>query len=577
MKKIIGIITLVVLLIGGGYMYLRFHVLKAKDYKPVVAKEKNVVDLRPAIIAKLQQLVKDGSAGLYRLNIDSINLDIINSKLDVTGASLWIDTATMRLLDKSQKLSNDLFKLKFNKLHIDGIGVEDLLHKDRIEVTNIEIDEPQVVVYHKTRSYNIEEEKKEKKQPLFQRILGTMKMIAIGKIDIRHGTFVLHQEGIKGPPTKLNDLGIVLTKILIDSATQFDQNRFLFAKTANFSAKNYSLPTPDSLYVFSVGSVAVSADKHTMTTENIHLTPKGGKKGFMSKIKTRKEMYDVKIPKLTLRGVNWWAILNNEKWLSSEVDLYDPNMYVYMDPRVPSSKIFSLNNFPHQRFLKIPTPISVKKLNLHNFKLAYEEFNPHINRSGTVRFDQLNAQITNVSNIKTDISLHPIAIANAQAKFMGVTPIKAKIQFYLNKASTGNFEVDIDVLDTLNNYTINTVAEPLAQFTIKRGLFLKGTGHIDGDNHGTKAKVALEYRDLHITPLRNDSNDNGKLRKHPIISFFANKLLIKDNNPGANGQLRQPEYTVDRDHHQNFFNFIWLTIMTGVLKTIGIPVKLIIK
>lgn len=61
MKKIIAVITRLVLILGLTYLYPRFHILKAKNFKSVVAKEKNAVDLRPALIAKLQQLVKDGS------------------------------------------------------------------------------------------------------------------------------------------------------------------------------------------------------------------------------------------------------------------------------------------------------------------------------------------------------------------------------------------------------------------------------------------------------------------------------------------------------------------------------------
>lgn len=80
---------------------------------------------------------------------------------------------------------------------------------------------------------------------------------------------------------------------------------------------------------------------------------------------------------------------------------------------------------------------------------------------------------------------------------------------------------------------------------------------------------AEQYRDLNITPLKSDSAANGKLKKKKFISFLANAILIKDKNPGGNGKLRKPEYTVERDHHDNFFNFIWLSILTGILKTIG--------
>ncbi|GAC1588513.1 MAG: hypothetical protein NVS3B19_08080 [Ginsengibacter sp.] len=576
MKKIIGAIIVIVLIAGGAYMYLRFHVLKAKDYKPVVAKEKNMVDLRPAIIAKLQQLVKDGSDSLYRLNIDSIEPDVINAKVYIRNASISVDTPSLNILDKAHKLPDDIFKIKLNAFYVNHFGIEDLLHKNRINVGDIIFSKPTVNIYHHLRAYNAEERKENSKKSLYQRLLGNIKSIGIAKIQIDHGTFIIHQFDKKANNTKLNDVSVSLSKILIDSSTQFDKNRFLFAKTASFSAKNYALPTPDSLYVFSVGAIAISADQHTLIADNVRLKAKGGKEGFMKRIKSRKEMYDISVPKISLKGVNWRAILNNEKWLSSEANLFSPLIYVYMDPRLPVPKNIHLNNFPHQVLLRSPLPISVSRITFRNFKVSYEEFNPKINRSGTVHFDRINGSITYASNIPSEIKNHPIAYANAKGWFMNATPAIARFQFFMNKPETGDFKLDIDV-DTLKNNTINLVSEPLALFNIKRGEFIHGTAHVEGNNTTTHDNLAVEYRNLHITPLKADSNDEGKLKKKAITSFFANKILIKDNNPGGNGELRKPSYSVDRDHHGNFFNFIWLSVMTGVLKTIGIPVKLIIK
>lgn len=67
MKRLLFIFIFVIIIVSGGYFYIRFVVLKAKDFKPDYSKSKSVADLRPALIAKLQQLVKDASGGLYSL------------------------------------------------------------------------------------------------------------------------------------------------------------------------------------------------------------------------------------------------------------------------------------------------------------------------------------------------------------------------------------------------------------------------------------------------------------------------------------------------------------------------------
>ena len=102
----------------------------------------------------------------------------------------------------------------------------------------------------------------------------------------------------------------------------------------------------------------------------------------------------------------------------------------------------------------------------------------------------------------------------------------------------------------------------------------EGSVHIDGDNLNASAKLSMSYTDLHIDPLK-DADENGKLKKKHASSLIAN-VLIKNSNPAKAGALRQPEYTISRAHSANFFSMLWKATETGILKTIGVPVKLVI-
>jgi hypothetical protein len=90
-KKIVLISVIsIVIIISGGFLYFKYGVLKTNDVKPDNSKASSVLDLRPAIIAKLQQLVKEGSDGLYTLSIKKIDPDLLSSKLDVVDGSLLL-------------------------------------------------------------------------------------------------------------------------------------------------------------------------------------------------------------------------------------------------------------------------------------------------------------------------------------------------------------------------------------------------------------------------------------------------------------------------------------------------------
>src|ERR1700733_9331728 len=76
------------------------------------------IDLRPAIIAKLQSLIKSGSDSLYDLSIEKIQPDVLSSTLDIVGAKLTPNKQALQHLDGLQKAPDDVFTVSLDSLHI---------------------------------------------------------------------------------------------------------------------------------------------------------------------------------------------------------------------------------------------------------------------------------------------------------------------------------------------------------------------------------------------------------------------------------------------------------------------------
>jgi hypothetical protein len=155
---------------------------------------------------------------------------------------------------------------------------------------------------------------------------------------------------------------------------------------------------------------------------------------------------------------------------------------------------------------------------------------------------------------------------------MNKTPLTTKFSFDLVKQGTGQFTTDIH-MGTLDKETINPIAEPLGPFIVKSGQMQEGTVNMEGDNLNLNATMDVHYTDLHLTPLKPPDSTNEGLKKKHVTSFIANMIFIKNDNPNG-GKLRKPSYNLGRDHYDNFVSFVWHTIVKGLLKSIGIPVKL---
>src|SRR4051794_9808962 len=149
MKKVTVIFVLIGILGVAAYLFVSdslstpgFNPSNPRDTAMAPKAAETNLDLRPKLIKRIQQLVKKGSNGLYNLSIHEIAPDIINSELNVSGFLLSPDTTAWKELRRTQKLPASVFKITAKNVQIKGIGIKDLLEKDKIDLKTIFISNP---------------------------------------------------------------------------------------------------------------------------------------------------------------------------------------------------------------------------------------------------------------------------------------------------------------------------------------------------------------------------------------------------------------------------------------------------
>jgi len=224
--------------------------------------------------------------------------------------------------------------------------------------------------------------------------------------------------------------------------------------------------------------------------------------------------------------------------------------------------------------MKIPIPVFVRQLDFQQLKVVFRQYNPETRSTGTVVVTDIKGNAKHITNVPAEIKKLPYTLLSAKGLLTAKVPFGARFKFDLAHYRSGQFTVDV-YMDTLNKEIVNPMAEPLGRFTVKSGQMQHGTTHLEGDNFHLGGTMQVRYTDLHLIPLKSDSA-RGELKKNHLKSFFANIIFIKNENRMGN-ELRQPTFTVGRDHHQNFVGYIWTAILTGLCKTIGVPVMSVVK
>mgnify|MGYP001796800019 FL=1 len=91
-------------------------------------------------------MVKDGSKGLYKLSVQDIEPDIAGASVDLNNVTFVTDSAILHRLDSMHLAPDDVFAISFKKLHIEGLGIGELISKKSINLDKITNSYPVVTV-----------------------------------------------------------------------------------------------------------------------------------------------------------------------------------------------------------------------------------------------------------------------------------------------------------------------------------------------------------------------------------------------------------------------------------------------
>ncbi|CAN5714954.1 hypothetical protein BH10BAC2_BH10BAC2_17220 [soil metagenome] len=543
------ILTSVVVIISGALLYLKFR---------------SSTDFEPLIKEKLQQLVKDGSNGLYRLDAARINVDVIDGQIVVLNASLSIDSARLMQLDQLKQAPNDVYKIAFESLVIEGIGPDDFLKKKNIDLGTLYIKDPTVEIFHHNRDYNYVPVDT---SSLYKRIGKQIGHFSVKDIVVQNVDFKYHNKAKENKLTHLQHVTVNFHDILIDSSTQNDSSRFLYAKDAGIILKDYNFATPDSLYSLHIDSFSLNAASHFLDATGISLKPRGKKENFSQKLSYYKDRYDISVAKASIKNIDWWQLISEDGFTASQVKLSDGNVEVFADRTLPDPHKNKVGNYPHQLLTRLKLPVMIDTIRVQNLKVTFTELNEKTKRKGSVVFDDINGVFSNITNRPEVIAGNKYFMLDAHTKLMSAGALHALFKFDLANADKGNFSLDLEV-GSMDGKALNVATVPLGLFEIKSADINKITAHVEANDYNSRGTVTFLYKNLEVAVLKQDEEENNKLKKRGLISFIANSFVIEKSNTAEDKNKDPKKVNYKRDPEKSFFNLIWKTLFTGLGDTV---------
>jgi hypothetical protein len=524
-------------------------------------KKVSAMDLRPLFLQKLQQLIQKSTGSLYLLSAGDMKLDVFSSKLSLHAVTLRPDAQVLKRLQANGEHPAEVYTASFDSLLIEGINLDDALTSKTMDYRLVKLVNPVI------RIDRYQQKNQKSKMNVEEGFLKEMEKLAINRLVVEEGSITVNNKA-QGTTKKFNRVTAQLKNILLNESTRGARDRFLFAKEATMEMHDFSTLARNGLYRFKIKDAFINATERQVVLKNFQFAPTLSKQAFMKKQSRATELYNLSIPSVTIQGVNWWEALNGDAISARLIQTRGGRFSVYFDRSLPPKN--KMGNFPNQLLRKAPFLLDINKLQIRNLAIAYEEFNPLSEQSGTIYLDKTNLTVSNLRNGKG--SREPVVV-NGNALLMHSVPLNATFRFNMAEAEKGKFTATIRT-SGFQGKVMNPVARPLGMLNIDRGEVQQLDATIQGHEWGATGDVRLRYDDLKLSLLEKNKTGKGMNDKN-LLSLLANVLVIRNSNPKQpEEKAEKKQASFQRDPQNGFVNLVWKTAFVGILKTIGAPEKM---
>lgn len=543
---VLGILFTFAILIGAAALYL------SAKWKPIVT-------------TKIKEGVYNGSNHLYRIDFKDIHLNLISGNIVLDSIQLTPDTNVFNQLKSIKKAPTHVFRIKLAHLKLSRVGILTAYFKRKIKINSLTLDNPSIdMVYHKVPK---QKDTVNNDKTLYQQISKAIKAIRIGKINVVDADFDYYNG-----PKKLNaikHLSISVRDILIDSLSQYDSTRVFHAKDIGFELSGYKSVSKDKMYTLQVDTVKGSISQRTLKVSGLKMIPMYPDLAFSRKYSTQKDRYDLNFKELQLNGVDFMGLNNEGKLRAKRLVIGPAKVAIFMNRELPPPNFDKGRNYPHNALKRLPIETLIDTLSIKNIDIAYTEYNPKAKERGTVKLDNLSGNILNLTNDSLRLIKHNHAYADLTTFIMGKGKMNVKIDFNLtDKDAAFSYVGHIGSFDMR---VLNPLSKPLGLVSIESGNIQKADFNISANNKRSKGTLQFYYSDLKVNLLKEGEDGKAKEKKG-LLSFLANTVLIKNDNPTKGEAPRTANVSFERVPQASFFNLMWKSVFVGIRETVGIGV-----
>jgi hypothetical protein len=526
------------------------------------------VKSRPILTDRIKTLLYKSTDSLYTISFTKVSTNIITGNATLQNVKITPDTNRFKQLIALKRAPNNLYTVSLKKMVVRHFHPLTLYREQKLQLEEIIFDKPEVTMVNQQFAFNEGRAPRPIKSP-YDIISKNLKEFSIKSIRFKDVSFkYINKNRINSTPFSIDDLNITLTDLLVDSTSADDPSRFYLLKDIVINLNNYVYRTPDKMYDIKLDKLDFRATTGKLRVNSFAMVPLYDEMTFGKVAGYARERFNISMSDIMLNGIDLPLYISKQELWAKEMAISNGFISVFnqngLRQKPQENKI---GKFPHQLLQLLNAPILVQKIQLKDINVNYAVYNSESNQKGQISFEHTSGIIKNATNLEKIKAINPTMEVNLNTYLFGQGKLDVNFKFDIT-AKDGAFSYS-GVLHNFNARVLNQITKPLGLVRINRGNIDKLKFDFKANDLGAKGTVAFSYYDLSVALMKNDP-EKDHLVTRGFLSFLANALIIKSENPGADGKLVPVAVNYSRPANTSFFNMIWKSLFTGIKYSIGI-------
>jgi hypothetical protein len=358
---------------------------------------------------------------------------------------------------------------------------------------------------------------------------------------------------------RISLIGVRWAQLLWGTAVLAD----VFAK-ASLDATNLDVEFPQAHYVLRCARLRASVLDSELIAEETELRPLAGDEAFFAAYDFRTSRFHVIVPECRVLGLAYGDLLQGKSYRARSIHFASPSFDAMINRDKPPALFVKSPLMVHEALASIRQPLRVDNLSITNGHFRYCERLAIGAEPAVLTFGAVSLSVEGLANRG-----EPGAAINlrGQGDLMDAGTMKVLMSIPIAPSSFSfHYSGSLSAMDLTR---LNAFLEIAEHTRIKSGSAQEAAFDIDVTAGQARGRVQASYKDLDIALLDKQTGSANGINNR-VASFLVNLLKIRSSNaPDVSGAMKEGEVNYTRRPDEEFQQFAWFALRTGVLDVIN--------